>query len=161
MNPRTTVQALGPEHLDTVLAIEQTAYSHPWRRGQFADAHASGYWLQGLWQGPELLGYLVAMPGVQETHLLNLTVAPDHQGQGHSHPLMQALLQWSLAQGAQSIWLEVRQSNARAQAVYQRAGFVTVGLRKDYYPAGRQQREHAVVMQRPLTPSAPPAPPAP
>ena len=49
-------------------------------------------------------------------------------------------------QGAQWLWLEVRQSNVRALQVYERYGFKQVSIRKDYYPAGRQQREHAVVM---------------
>jgi ribosomal-protein-alanine N-acetyltransferase len=40
----------------------------------------------------------------------------------------------------------VRQSNARALQVYERAGFVRVSVRKDYYPLDRTRREHAVVM---------------
>jgi ribosomal-protein-alanine N-acetyltransferase len=40
----------------------------------------------------------------------------------------------------------VRQSNQRALQVYAHYGFKQVGVRKDYYPASHQQREHAVVM---------------
>jgi [ribosomal protein S18]-alanine N-acetyltransferase len=40
----------------------------------------------------------------------------------------------------------VRQSNQRALQVYERYGFKQISIRKDYYPAGRLQREHAVVM---------------
>ena len=140
------LQALVPEQLEAVMAIEQSAYSHPWTRGNFRDALASGYWAQGLWLDDELLGYVVAMPGVQETHLLNITVAPARQGQGWARCLLDALTQWSRAQGADWLWLEVRQSNVHAQTIYEHLGFRRVGLRKDYYPADRQQREHAVVM---------------
>ncbi len=79
-------------------------------------------------------------------HLLNITVAPAHQGEGWGHMMLDALSLISRHVGAQTLWLEVRQSNARALQVYERYGFVRVGLRKDYYPADRQQREHAVVM---------------
>ena len=140
------LHAMESADLEAVLAIEQTAYSHPWTQGNFRDALASGYWVQCLRLQDELLGYVVAMEGVQETHLLNVTVAPARQGQGWAHMMLDALSLWSRRQGAQWLWLEVRESNQRALQVYERYGFRRVGLRKDYYPASRQQREHAVVM---------------
>ena len=153
MNPATEAEreaaelrALQEADLEAVLAIEQSAYSHPWTQGNFRDALASGYWMQGLWLQGELLGHVVAMAGVLETHLLNIAVAPRRQGQGWAHMMLDALALWSRRQGAECLWLEVRQSNRRALQVYERYGFRRVGLRKDYYPASRQQREHAVVM---------------
>jgi ribosomal-protein-alanine N-acetyltransferase len=140
------LQALQEGDLEAVMAIEQAAYSHPWTRGNFRDALASGYWAQCLRVHDELLGYVVAMAGVEETHLLNITVAPARQGQGWAHMMLDALCLWSRRQGAQWLWLDVREGNQRALQVYERYGFRRVGLRKDYYPAGRQQREHAVVM---------------
>jgi ribosomal-protein-alanine N-acetyltransferase len=145
------LQPMRADDLEAVLAIEQTAYSHPWTRGNFRDALASGYWAQCLWLHDELLGHVVAMAGVQETHLLNITVAPARQGQGWAPMMLDALALWSRRQGAGWLWLEVRESNHRALQVYERYGFRRVGLRKDYYPADRQQREHAVVMSLNLT----------
>lgn len=163
MNPPTEADREAAElrdlqeaDLDAVLAIEQGAYSHPWTRGNFRDALASGYWMQGLWLRGALLGYVVAMPGVQESHLLNIAVAPAHQRQGWATMLLDALALWSRRQGAQCLWLEVRESNQRALQVYERRGFRRVGLRKDYYPADRQQREHAVVMSLNLMPTPSP-----
>ncbi len=135
-----------PEQLDAVMAIEQTAYSHPWSRGNFRDSLNPLFEAQCLWFEDELLGYFLAMHGVEEMHLLNITVAPARQGQGWGHMMLDALALWSRSVGAQVLWLEVRQSNTRALQVYERYGFARVGLRKDYYPADRQQREHAVVM---------------
>ena len=160
MNPATEAEreaaelrALQETDLEAVLAIEQSAYSHPWTRGNFRDALGSGYWLQGLWLQGELLGHVVAMAGVQETHLLNIAVAPPRQGQGWAHMMLNALALWSRRQGAECLWLEVRQSNHRALQVYERYGFCRVGLRKDYYPADHPQREHAVVMSLNLIPT--------
>ena len=141
-----TLRGMTPENLDAVMAIEQTAYSHPWSRGNFRDSLNPLFEAQCLWLGDELLGYFLAMHGVEEMHLLNITVAPVRQGQGWAHMMLDALSLMSRHVGAQTLWLEVRQSNARALQVYERYGFVHVGLRKDYYPADRQQREHAVVM---------------
>jgi ribosomal-protein-alanine N-acetyltransferase len=137
---------LSPEHLDAVMAIEQTAYSHPWSRGNFRDSLNPQFEAQGLWLGDELLGYFFAMRGFEEMHLLNITVAPARQGQGWGHMMLDALTLLSRHAGAQWLWLEVRQSNLRALQVYERYGFRQISVRKDYYPADRQQREHAVVM---------------
>jgi ribosomal-protein-alanine N-acetyltransferase len=133
--------------LDRLLAIETVAYPFPWSRGNFVDSLAAGYLArkrvddQGRW-----LGYMVAMAGVDETHLLNLTVAPPFQRQGHARAMLDELVRWSLDRAAVRLWLEVRESNHRAQALYRRYGFRELGLRRGYYPAGPAGREIAVVM---------------
>lgn len=132
--------------LDAVMAVEERAYTHPWTRGNFTDALASGYQAQVLMAGEELLGYFVAMLGVDEVHLLNITVAPEYQRQGWARVLLDALALWSRGRGAQWLWLEVRTSNLRAQHLYQTFGFRRVGERKRYYPAADGQREDALVM---------------
>jgi ribosomal-protein-alanine N-acetyltransferase len=132
--------------LEQVVAIERAAYGHPWTRGNFADSLRSGYHAQLLCAGEQLLGYFVAMKGVDEVHLLNITVAPLYQGQGWGRIMLDALALWARAEGAQWLWLEVRTSNARAQQVYQRYGYRRVGERKNYYPAAEGAREDAIVM---------------
>jgi ribosomal-protein-alanine N-acetyltransferase len=84
--------------------------------------------------------------GVDEVHLLNITVAPAWQGQGWGRVLLDALAVWARGQGAQWLWLEVRASNARAQRIYEHHGYRRVGERKGYYPAGFGRREDAIVM---------------
>ncbi len=139
-------EPLTETRLDDVLAIEQSAYAQPWSRGNFSDSLRSGYQAQLLVADGGILGYFVAMKGVDEVHLLNITVAPAHQAQGWGRVMLDALAIWSRGQGAQWLWLEVRVSNARALQVYERHGYRRVGERKGYYPAAHGQREDAVVM---------------
>jgi ribosomal-protein-alanine N-acetyltransferase len=138
------------ERLDAVLAVEQRVYSHPWTRGNLRDSLAASHMAQCLLAGDELLGYLIAMPGYREVHLLNITVAPPHQRQGWGRLMLDALVLWSRGLRADTLWLEVRASNVRAQQVYLRRGFSRVGLRKGYYPLRHGEREDAVVMSLPL-----------
>ncbi len=145
-------EALTPAHLDAVLQVEQRAYAHAWSRGNFNDTLASGYEAQLLLAGDTLLGYFVAMKGVDEVHLLNITVAPEHQRQGWARVMLDALALWARGQRAEWLWLEVRVSNQRALAVYEAQGFRRVGQRKNYYPNGAGQREDAMVMSRRLAP---------
>jgi ribosomal-protein-alanine N-acetyltransferase len=146
LKPEVRLEPLTDALLDDVLRIENSAYAHPWTRGNFADSLKSGYQLLALMGGDTLMGYFVAMEGVQEVHLLNITVAPMFQGQGYGVLMLDALALWARSRQAQCLWLEVRLSNARAMQVYQRYGYARVGERKNYYPADHGQREHAVVM---------------
>lgn len=140
------LEPLETTRLEQLLQVEQRAYPHPWTRGNFRDALKSGYHARVLLAGEELLGYYVAMQGVDEVHLLNITVSPDYQRQGWGRVMLDALALWARGLGAQWLWLEVRVSNTRAIAIYEAHGYRRVGLRKNYYPASHGQREDAVVM---------------
>lgn len=153
-------EAMTDSHLDAVTTLEQQAHPHPWQKSHFADCLASAYQTQLLMADDTLLGYFVAMKGVDEVHLLNLTVAPTHQRQGWARLMLDALTLWSRGQGAQWLWLEARHSNTRAVHIYKAHGFRTVGVRRQYYPAASGTREDAVVMSLPLN-SAPAQEPAP
>lgn len=134
-------------HVPDVLQIEQSAYSHPWTHGNFIDSLASGYHMPVWLADDHIACYLVAMRGVDEVHLLNLTVAPACQRQGWARMMLQHLTEWSLERGAHNLWLEVRASNLRAIQLYQAHGFVQEGVRRGYYPLHLGQREDAVVMR--------------
>lgn len=133
------------DDLDAVMRIETAAYAFPWTRGIMLDCLRAGYamWVQEGAAG--LLGYGVLSIAAGEAHLLNLCTAPGHEGRGHAQRLLQALLKIARAGGAQRVFLEVRPSNPRAIALYQRSGFNEIGRRPRYYPA-IGGREDAIVM---------------
>ena len=153
LQPRIRRRAMTARDGHAVQAIEASAYSFPWTRGNFIDSLAAGYHAEVLECDGVLIGYFVAMAGVDELHLLNVTVAPAHQGQGYGSLLLDVVNQLGVGLGLPRLLLEVRHSNERARALYQRRGFVAVGLRRGYYPAA-QGREDAVVMSLHL--AAPP-----
>lgn len=142
------LEAMQTADVEQVMAIENSVYPHPWTRGNFMDSLASGY---EAWVAREpdfrLAGYFLAMPVVDELHLLNISVRADLQGQGLGLMLLDRVVGLARDQGMLSILLEVRPSNRRALAVYERYGFVRIGLRKAYYPAAGQTREDAIVMR--------------
>lgn len=151
--PRT-LRAMVLSDVDAVMAVEVRAYSHPWSRGNFVDSLVAGYLAETVvGEAGELLGYYVAMQGVDEMHLLNITVAPESQSAGLGRWMLDALAQQLRRRQLSRLWLEVRHSNERARSLYRRLGFAEVGLRKAYYPAGAR-REDAVVMKLLLAPDA-------
>ena len=139
------------DDLDEVQAIESDVYPHPWTRGNFLDSLYSGYESWTLRDdSDELIGYLLMMLAVDEAHLLNITVRRDWQGQGVGRMLLDRVVALAVEKRMGSILLEVRPSNQRALAVYERYGFSVIGLRKAYYPAADNAREDAIVMRLPL-----------
>jgi [ribosomal protein S18]-alanine N-acetyltransferase len=147
--PPLALRAMTREDLDAVMAIEREIYDFPWSPGNFEDSIRSGYLVQALVsadRSDELLGYLVAMTAAGEMHLLNLSVAAPMQGRGHARAMLDALCAYAREGGLSELWLEVRESNARARLLYERYGFRHIGVRRGYYPAANRRRENAIVM---------------
>jgi ribosomal-protein-alanine N-acetyltransferase len=136
------------DDLAEVLTIEQSVYPHPWTRGNFLDSLYSGYetWILRDVDG-SLAGYFLLMLAVDEAHLLNITVRRDLHGKGIGRMQLDKVGELAREKGMTSILLEVRPSNQRALAVYQRYGYVQIGHRKGYYPAADRKREDAIVMR--------------
>jgi len=147
LEPRTWRRAMTVQDLDAVLAIEARSYGWPWSRGNFIDTLAAGHIAEILEdRDAGVLGYVVAMTGVDELHLLNVTVAPEQRGRGHGSALLAAVVAHARDRGLATLWLEVRQGNTRARSLYARRGFAEVGLRRGYDPADGR-REDAIVMR--------------
>ncbi|MBU0917281.1 MAG: ribosomal protein S18-alanine N-acetyltransferase [Gammaproteobacteria bacterium] len=145
-----TARALTDEDVDAWVDQERQACLHPlhaWTPENYRSSLRAGYWSRVLCAGDRVVAVCVAMDGVDEIHLLNIAVARDWHCQGLALALLQALYGRCVHQRAQALWLEVRPSNARARALYQREGFVDIGVRKHYYPA-ENGREDALVMRR-------------
>jgi ribosomal-protein-alanine N-acetyltransferase len=99
--------------------------------------------------GADVAGYVLLYLVLDEVTILNIAVAPPHQGQGLGRQLLQAALRASREHGARRCLLEVRASNRAALALYEGEGFIEDGVRKDYYPAG-SGREDALLMSKEL-----------
>ncbi len=147
--------AMELKDLDQVLAIEQASHAFPWTRGHFQDALSAGYWSYVLWELDEahhpqkMLGYLVLMTVLDELHLLNITIDPSYRRRGLAQKSLQMMDDVARQENISTVFLEVRESNLPARALYEQIGFEALAVRKDYYPA-KDGREHAVVMKKNL-----------
>jgi len=137
--------------LAEVSQVEADLYTFPWSRGNFEDSLASGYsaWV-ARGEDALLLGYFLLMPAVDEAHLLNISVARHAQRQGLGRALLDHACAVAVEFGTRSLILEVRPSNPRAMAIYERYGFREIGVRRGYYPADHHDaslREDALVLR--------------
>jgi ribosomal-protein-alanine N-acetyltransferase len=138
-----------PADVMAVAAIERAAYEFPWSAGIFRDCLLANYTSVVLERGGRVLGYGIVSVAAGEAHLLNLALAADVQRQGLGRRLLEHLLGVAGSVGVDSMYLEVRPSNARALHLYQQAGFAVIGRRRGYYRA-RFGSEDAVVLARPF-----------
>jgi ribosomal-protein-alanine N-acetyltransferase len=134
--------------LNEVVAIEESVYSHPWTRNNFADtlSNHDDAWIARKSDG-EMVGYFVHISVVDESHLLTIAVKRTMQGQGLGKFLLGKLVERALQLQLKSVILEVRASNIRACQLYGSFGFVLIGRRKNYYQVSSHQREDALIMQ--------------
>jgi [ribosomal protein S18]-alanine N-acetyltransferase len=84
------------------------------------------------------------LPGGRQAEVLTLAVNEAHWGRGIGSALLTDLLEEARRHGCAEVFLEVRADNPRAQDLYQRFGFSSVGIRRGYYqPSGMD----AIVMR--------------
>jgi ribosomal-protein-alanine acetyltransferase len=78
-----------------------------------------------------------------EVEILDFAVHPNHRRQGNASFLLKNFIQYLSQSAAQKIFLEVRESNAAAIALYKKFGFQISGRRPNYY---RDPEENALLM---------------
>ncbi|MDR2092248.1 MAG: ribosomal protein S18-alanine N-acetyltransferase [Azoarcus sp.] len=132
--------------LDWVTAQEARLHAAPWTRRNFIDSLDSGYFCRLMYEADLPVAYAVAFMVLDEAHLLNLSVVSSEQGRGLGRRLLEFLMDEARRGGGIRFFLEVRPSNTRALALYQRSGFVEIGRRAGYYPSPGG-REDAIVMR--------------
>jgi [ribosomal protein S18]-alanine N-acetyltransferase len=81
----------------------------------------------------ELTGLLVAAHVAAEWELENIAVSPSARRRGIGRQLLNALQAQAAQVKSAAIFLEVRESNTAARALYEKAGFMQTGRRKAYY----------------------------
>jgi len=131
--------------LDLVMVVEKDAYAIPWTRQNFVDCLKSNYECWVVHFSQDQIGHGVLSFGAGEAHLLNLTITPPQQGSGYGRQGLDFFLERAKLVGADTVFLEVRESNNKAFELYSSVGFNEIGRRVGYYP-GLKRREDALIM---------------
>ena len=152
--PAITIRAMQEGDLTAVAAIEAASFSDAWPRSAFAELMPRGYarLRVAVAANGEVCGYCVMLLAGGEGEIANIATHPAWRGRGVGRALLQESLAAADEALAEAIFLEVRESNAAARALYAAQGFVQVGRRRQYY---QQPAEDALVMRRARGASAP------
>lgn len=143
-----------PADLEAVADLTHRADPFGWTLRNFSDAHASGNTLTVLTVDGVTSGIAAVMHVLDESELLEIAVQPAMQGRGYGKALLAQAIALARRNGAVCMFLEVRESNARARKMYTSFGFEETGRRKNYYPT-EIGREDAILMTAQFSRSVP------
>ncbi|MCD8348345.1 MAG: ribosomal protein S18-alanine N-acetyltransferase [Lachnospiraceae bacterium] len=137
------------EDISEVTAIERQCFSEPWSESGFRSALEQGcsvYFVARTRDSNQIAGYCGLLRSFEEAEILNVAVRGELRGQGIGTTMLSQLMEYGKKRGIRRFTLEVRKGNTAAIHLYEKLGFVSVGIRKHFY---RMPEEDAVIMWTP------------
>ncbi len=141
-----SISPIEAQDFDALYAIEQAAHAVPWSLGTLKNNQDERYLNLKIVEGHQIYGFAICQTVLDEATLFNIAIDPQKQGLGLGRQLLNELITQLRQKGILTLWLEMRESNKKAQALYDSLGFNQVDIRKNYYPTPDGKRENAVVM---------------
>ena len=135
------------EHLASIAELEAATFSEPWSKDALElllTDQATGYCIL---DGKTVVAYGSLLYAPNEGQILNLAVSPAYRRKGYAKAILEALELDARKQGADSLFLEVRESNLPAIELYKGFGFSAVGKRTNFY---RAPVENALILKKDL-----------
>ncbi len=134
-NSEIQIRRMTVDDLDEVIRIDEASFARPWPRSSYLHDLTENKCARYLVveKDGKVIGFAGGWVVLDESQITNIAVTENERGHGYGKALTLALLQYLSNLGACSTTLEVRESNLRAQHVYQSLGFFKVGRRKRYY----------------------------
>ncbi|EGY33607.1 ribosomal-protein-alanine acetyltransferase [Aggregatibacter actinomycetemcomitans serotype e str. SC1083] len=140
------ISPIEPSDFDRLYLIEQAAHAVPWSLGTLKNNQGERYFNLKIGEESRIDGFAICQTVLDEATLFNIALDPQKQGRGLGRRLLTELMTQLKQKGILTLWLEVRESNKKALALYDSLGFNQVDIRKNYYPTADGKRENAVVM---------------
>ncbi len=142
---RVILETMTLDDVPRVREIEQQSFRTMWPRDAYThelrENRLASYLVARFEQ--DIVGYAGMWVIMDEAHITTIAVDPMYRGQHIGERLLIGLIDAAVERGARWMTLEVRRSNASAQALYHKYGFREIGVRKGYYS---DNREDALVM---------------
>ena len=145
---RLVIDRMTHADLAAVQQIEKVSFSTPWPSHAYSselETNRLAHYL-AVRAGSEVVGYAGIWLMVDEAHVTTFAVAPRQRRRGIGEVLLAELMALARRIGASVATLEVRVSNMPARRLYEKYGFMPVGVRRNYYS---DDREDALIMTTP------------
>lgn len=131
-----------------VVRIERASFADPWTEESFRrllPGQPAIFLVAVSSPDSAVAGYAIAFSVGEDAEVLNVAVDPGFRGKGLAGQMLDAVVIELSARGVRTAFLEVRESNRAALALYGSRGFTEIGRRHRYY---RRPVEDALVMRR-------------
>ncbi|MEG3757099.1 ribosomal protein S18-alanine N-acetyltransferase [Pseudoalteromonas carrageenovora] len=144
-----TFKEVDESAIEQLMAIETACHSHPWTLKTMSSCMGGRYFNLAAFNKNTLVGFYIGEKAGPDFTLMDICVTPSEQGKGIAKQLLCQFIEYGEQQNAENLFLEVRESNTRAIALYERAGFIEMSVRKNYYPSDNPAKngfEDAILM---------------
>lgn len=134
-----------PGDLPGIMKLEKECFTSPWSVRMITfHILSSAAFSFSLMSDEELAGYIMGMPDDGSIHITNLAVAPDFRRKGYASFMIGQVKELAWELGIGRIFLEVRENNLAAIALYEKEGFTLCGREEGYY---EDSGEAALIME--------------
>lgn len=129
------IRLMAEEDVDSVVNIEKQLFSKPWTKQDFINSMSDMHNIYVVAENEkkEVIGYCGIWGVLDEGQITNVAVRSQDQGRGIGFEMVTELLRIGENEGLHQFTLEVRASNSRAIALYEKLGFEKEGIRKNFY----------------------------
>lgn len=142
------IRPMTKEDCVQVAAIEATSFSVPWSLKAFTETvEKENFRYYVAEEEGEIIGYCGFLFVLDEAEIPNVCVKSSARKRGVGKLMMSVLMEEAKKLGMAVLYLEVRESNTPARALYKSLGFEENGIRKNFY---EHPVEHAVLMSKTL-----------
>ncbi len=138
------IQPATPDNIANIANIEKQCFSTPWSENSIRESMSAGTAFYMAYLGGNIAGYMGLSKIAGEGYVTNVAVLPEFRRKGIGNQLLQYVINDSKAE-LEFISLEVRVSNDAAISLYEKLGFIEVGLRKRFYT---NPQEDAIIMTK-------------
>lgn len=141
------IRAAAPADAQQMAALDKICFTVPWSLESFEQeltVNDKAIYIVAEIDG-QLAGYAGMWQILDEGHITNVAVSPEHRRQGIAAAVLTELIAEGSRRGIRAFTLEVRASNVAAQELYRGFGFQTAGIRPGYY---EDNKEAALIMWR-------------
>ncbi len=138
------ISGMQPQDIEQVAALERRIFSMPWSvDGFLASLQSPDTLYLAVRDCGRVAAYCGMLQSFDEADITNVAVAPEYRGRGVGLRMLRELMTRGAGRGVRRYTLEVRRSNAAAIRLYEKLGFVSVGIRRNFYA---KPQEDALIM---------------
>lgn len=137
------IRRMTEEDLEQVAELEKSIFSTPWSKAAFSESLQRPYSHFFVAEADEIAGYCGVHNLGGDGEITNVAVAPKYRGQKIAYEMLDFAMAETKKAGVQAFTLEVRVSNTPAINLYEKLGFTSQGVRKNFY---ENPTEDALIM---------------
>lgn len=130
------IRAAEQMDIDAIVRVENACFSTPWSidaiKHEICENKLADFTI-ACDEENNIIGYIGIWTLLDECQINKIAVMPEKRKIGIGKTILNHVIELTRDMGVKSWYLEVRESNTAAQALYRSAGFSSVGTRKNYY----------------------------